>query len=218
VTPTFALDGQRTLAQTSTTVFPITITAPGSYVVTTNIVPTSSTVDAIDVNAGKVSINLNGFSIIGPGSGSGVGINGASHAGISVTNGTVTSMGSRGVVLGNNALVKEVNATSNGSDGIATGNNSEVDNCGANSNAGAGIVCGDDCLIQDNGANANSVDGMYTGTGGTVIRNAASDNTFYGIHSGSNAGLGTNVLGNNGLGCFDFGTSMGDNVCNGSIL
>ena len=216
VTPALALDGQGTIAQTSTTVFPIRITAAGSYVVTTNIVPASTTVDAIDVNANNVSINLNGFSIIGRGSGSGVGINGASHASISVTNGTVTSMGSRGVLLGNNALVKGVNAISNGSDGIAAGNNSEVDNCGASSNAGAGIVCGNDCLIQDNAADANSVDGMYTGTGGTVIRNAASDNTFYGIHSGINAGLGKNVLGNNGLGCFDFGTSMGDNVCKGS--
>jgi hypothetical protein len=218
VTRTFALDGQTTITQTSTTVFPITITAAGSYVVTTNIIPTKSTVDAIDVNASRVSINLNGFSIIGPGSGSGVGINGPTHVNISVTNGTVTKMGSRGIVIGHNALVKGVNALKNGSDGIAAGNNSEIDDCGANSNAGAGLVCGNDCLIQDDVASANAVDGMYTGTGGTIIRNTASDNTFYGIHSGSNAGLGKNVMGNNGLGCFDFGTSMGDNVCNGSPL
>jgi hypothetical protein len=50
--------------------FPITINASGSYKLTSNLVVPAGT-DAILVTAGNVSIDLNGFSIIGPGNCSG---------------------------------------------------------------------------------------------------------------------------------------------------
>jgi hypothetical protein len=102
-TASWAVAAQEVIKQTGTTVFPIKITTPGNHVLTSNLVLTGRTVDAIDIKANDVTINLNGFSIIGPGAGSGVGINGASNANISVTNGTVTKMGSRGILLGDNA-------------------------------------------------------------------------------------------------------------------
>jgi hypothetical protein len=212
-----AAAAQEVIKQTPTTVFPIKITRPGSYVLASNLILTGGT-DAIDVKANYVSINLNGFSIIGPGSGSGVGINGASNVGISVTNGNVTKMGSRGLLLGDDALVKGVNAIANGSDGIATGYRSAVVDCGGNRNGGAGIVCGDDCLIQDNTADANAIDGMYIGGGSTIIHNVAGDNKFFGLATAANAGYGKNVWFSNGVGCVTFGTSMGDNICNGNRL
>lgn len=46
--------------------FPITITNSGSYQLTSNIVTTSTTVNAIEINADNVVLDLNGFSIIGP--------------------------------------------------------------------------------------------------------------------------------------------------------
>jgi hypothetical protein len=101
---------------------------------------------------------------------------------------------------------------------MAVGNGSAVVDCGGNRNGGSGIACGDDCLIQDNAASANAIDGMSVGAGGTVIHNAAGDNQFFGLATAANAGYGKNVWFGNGVGCVVFGTSMGDNVCNGDRL
>ena len=46
--------------------FPITITEPGSYRLTSNIVGFSTTTDVIQINSDNVTLDLNGFSIIGP--------------------------------------------------------------------------------------------------------------------------------------------------------
>jgi hypothetical protein len=46
--------------------FPVTITNSGSYQLTSNIVSTSTTDNVIEINADNVTLDLNGFSIIGP--------------------------------------------------------------------------------------------------------------------------------------------------------
>jgi hypothetical protein len=74
----FASDGVTLIKQTPTTVFPIEITAPGSYRLASDLKVTSLSADAIDIRADDVTLDLNGFSIIGPGAGSGVGITPAS--------------------------------------------------------------------------------------------------------------------------------------------
>ncbi len=45
---------------------PITITQPGSYQLTSNLVSSSTTINVIEINADNVTLDLNGFSIIGP--------------------------------------------------------------------------------------------------------------------------------------------------------
>ena len=45
---------------------PITITNSGSYQLTSNIVSSSTTTNVIEINADNVTLDLNGFSIIGP--------------------------------------------------------------------------------------------------------------------------------------------------------
>ena len=45
---------------------PITITQSGSYKLTSNLISSSTTVDVIQINADNVTLDLNGFSIIGP--------------------------------------------------------------------------------------------------------------------------------------------------------
>src|SRR6266481_1804172 len=49
--------------------FPYTISNTGSYRLTGNLTVSGSSLNAIDVNASHVTIDLNGFSIIGPGGG-----------------------------------------------------------------------------------------------------------------------------------------------------
>ena len=46
--------------------FPVTITNSGSYMLTSNIVSTSTTDNVIEITADNVTLDLNGFSIIGP--------------------------------------------------------------------------------------------------------------------------------------------------------
>ncbi len=45
---------------------PVTITQSGSYQLTSNIVSGSNTINVIEINADNVTLDLNGFSIIGP--------------------------------------------------------------------------------------------------------------------------------------------------------
>jgi hypothetical protein len=44
----------------------VVLTLAGSYRLTSNLVVPDANTDAIDVNADEVTIDLNGFSIIGP--------------------------------------------------------------------------------------------------------------------------------------------------------
>jgi hypothetical protein len=50
----------------STAGFPITISIPGSYILTSNLVSTSNSNSVIQIFSNDVTIDLNGFSIIGP--------------------------------------------------------------------------------------------------------------------------------------------------------
>jgi hypothetical protein len=100
------LINQATVAATgvnrSTGGFPHTITQPGSYQLSGNLTVPANT-DAIDIVANNVTLDLNGFSIIGPVvcSGSpatciggfnlpGIGVNGSGFSGITVINGGCT--------------------------------------------------------------------------------------------------------------------------------
>ena len=210
-----AVDGIALITQTSTTVFPIKISTSGSDRLASDLKVTSTTADAIEITANNVTLDLNGFSIIGPGSGSGIGINSpAAHLNVSVSNGTVTGMGLGGIFLGDNAHVAGVTAVSNFGTGIQVGNRSEVTDSAGNANSSEGIHCGADCVIYDNTANGNTIRGICTSTGGSIIRNSAAGNGV-GLDLDTNSGYGKNVMENNGSGCVVNGTSMGDNVCNG---
>ncbi len=46
--------------------YPITITQPGSYILTSNLVSTSTSVSVIDITSSNVTLDLNGFALIGP--------------------------------------------------------------------------------------------------------------------------------------------------------
>src|SRR5262249_27684500 len=117
----WAVDGQVLLDQTKamlgnvtagdTPGFPITINAAGSYKLDGNLTVSDANTTAIVINHDDVTIDLNGFSIIGPNvctssictlSGNGVGITtGVSLASsvrdITISNGTIRGMGSSGI-------------------------------------------------------------------------------------------------------------------------
>jgi hypothetical protein len=222
-----ASDGITAIEQTPTTVFPINITTPGSYRLASNLKVTSPTADAIRITADDVTLDLNGFSIIGPGAGSGLGINGANASVVTVTNGAVTGMGGGGVALGDEADVEGVRAVANGPhafDGIVAGLYSRIVGNVANNNVGpvaehggVGIFCVGPCLVSRNTADSNKFIGIRAAPGTLVLGNSASGNG-YGLDLSETGGYGKNVMHNNRIACVNpahGGTSTGDNICNG---
>ena len=117
--------------------FPVTISESGSYRLTGNLTVPDENTTAIEVTAGDVTIDLNGFAIEGPTectgpnspspvtscspTGSGIGIDGIGslpQPSTSVINGTVRGMGDMGVRT-TGGHVENLRAISNGSIGIS---------------------------------------------------------------------------------------------------
>jgi hypothetical protein len=202
-------------------VFPIKIT-PGSYRLASDLTVASPTADAIDITVDNVTLDLNGFSTIGPGTESAtgsIGINGSRASGVTVTNGTVTAMARAGVFLGSNARVEGVRALGNGPNAIANirvGSYSRVIG-NVTEFSIEGIHCDVACLISGNTANLN-IAGIVGGPGTLVFGNSVSSNFDVGIDLFEQTVYGKNVMENDAacLGTFG-GTSMGDNVCNGVL-
>ena len=148
--------------------FPVTISLTGSYRLSGNLTVPNANTTGIMITADNVTIDLNGFSIIGPvvctfspfscsparTSGSTAhGVDGEFLNNISVVNGTVRGMGFSGIVLG----------------GIGTSGGS-VEKVHAMSNANTGIQCWG-CTVRGNTANGNG------GIGIAIINGTASGNT-----------------------------------------
>ncbi len=202
--------------------FPVTISLPGSYRLSGNLtVPDANTI-AIQIAADNVTIDLNGFSIIGPvvctfgpvpscggdgvGSGSGVVASvGDLYHNIKVANGTVRGMGYYGIFLGNGGHVENIHAESNGYGGIVAGYNGitggGVIGNDASYNGSFGILARS-TVVSGNTAIGNGQDGIEasdsTVSGNTALGNAgngitASRSTVSGNAANRNKQSGLNV-------------------------
>jgi parallel beta-helix repeat protein len=213
----FAVDGIVLINQTSalmgnvtpgdTPGFPITISQPGSYRLSSNLTVPDANTTAIQVTGNNVTIDLNGFSIIGPvvcngqpvtscspNSASGVGILTSSNLVVTVTNGMVQGMGI-GLSLSGPSRVERVSAVQNNSFGIlfqSSGN--VVLNNTASFNGSVGIQS----LIASSVVTGNVVIGNR-GTGlsvsGAISGNVAIQNGSSGIQ-GNGTIRGNDVVAN----------------------
>jgi hypothetical protein len=201
--------------------YPVQISQSGSYRLTSDL--TSSTVfTGISVNADHVTIDLNGFSIIGPGTGtSGSGIIASTGAdSTAVLNGRVIGLGSDGIRLRDDARIVGVHVEGSGAgsfvrSGIVVGERSTVRGCTSHANTGWGISASSGSTVAESVATSNGeigisvivagsiVDntvigngqaGVRSGNGGTVSGNVISDNLGLGIECLANAGYAGNVL------------------------
>ena len=109
--------------------FPVTISVPGSYRLSGNLMVPDAHTSAISITADHVTIDLNGFSIIGPtvctgrpvtacnpttSDNSGHGVDGGSQNNVTVLNGSVSGMGGFGIsLLGIGGSVEKVHADNN---------------------------------------------------------------------------------------------------------
>ena len=216
--------------------YPGKITGHGSFRLTGNLKPPGSS-DGIDVSATNVTIDLNGFAIIGTGpSDTGNGINASGQDDVTVENGTVTGFNGNGVAVGTFGIVRNVHADKNGV-GIVGGLNSVIEGSTANNSSGGmgcsgvcvisgntvngnfadGIDClGNACMISGNTANANGSAGIdCVGSGCLISGNTIFNNNQGIVANNGTTGYGGNVLKNTTTDVTG-GTSIGHNLCSGT--
>ncbi len=220
--------------------FPVTISESGSYRLSGNLNLSDPNVNAIDITANDVTLDLNGFAVIGPGGtiGRSIGISGFGRTNISVRNGSVIAMPSIGIRLGNRARLRnlrvflnsrglevgvdaavfQVTAVANRLTGIQMVADSSVINSVVSENGGHGISGGSRCLILNNLVNENEDSGVVVGSDSTVLQNTIGRNGSFGIELGSRTGFAANVLTNNNGSNSNpqvsgSGFQLGSNVC-----
>ena len=162
---------------------PYIVTAPGFYYLGGDL---TSTGTGITVNADNVTIELMGFSLVGPATGSYVGILLDGRNNVEVRNGTVRGFPGDGIVAtlaGHNFRIISIRMEYNGSRGIhVVGSNHLVHNCNSYHN-GTGIsLSGNGFMVTNNVVGSNTSDGIYcTGSGHSLIGNVVTDNGGYGF-------------------------------------
>ncbi|MCH8333461.1 right-handed parallel beta-helix repeat-containing protein [Candidatus Sumerlaeota bacterium] len=137
--------------------FPITIDQPGSYYLTQNLTVLHDA-GGILLATGDVTIDLNGFALIGPGrlvSNVVSAITGSSDLlRITVRNGTVADWPGDGIRLGKNSMVSDCKVQNIGGNGITVDEASVVRNCLVSTDrdfgGGDGIVITNNCVVRDN--------------------------------------------------------------------
>lgn len=194
--------------------FPVEITVPGSYRLTSNLqVPDASTTGIV-IPANDVVLDLGGFTVAGitecgpsvpdpcTPTGGGNGIAGAGRR-TTIVGGDVRGMGGAGIVLvGGLHRVERVHATSNGGNGIelltAGG---VVRDCTSLRNGGTGIEVAAAAVVRGNVAAANNGAGIGGGVGGVFRDNSASGNGGTGLSLGAGSvATGNSLTDNAGAG------------------
>ncbi len=184
--------------RTPISTLPFTISASGSYYLTGDLSLADTAANGLTVNADNVTIDLMGFSLIGPGAGTGDGISGASRSNVEVRNGTVRGFGGSGVSLlqvpgadpGGRHRMIALRVLANGGAGIVlVGPGLRVKDCIATDNGDLGIVAdiGVGATIVGNSAYGNQSFGIVAAAGATVTGNTAASNAFQGIRVGDSS-------------------------------
>jgi len=234
--PAVAVDGVIEINQTRATVgsvtvgdaagFPVTISEPGSYVLTGDLTLPNADATGIVIQSSHVVVDLNGFSIVGPvscertggsiacsGGGAGRGVRGLFSVGgvlltdVAVRNGTIRGAG-EGVRMGRGSTVEKVNAVGNATLGIAASDGWLVVDCVAFHNGGSGIVFGESSIVRGNRSRQNGAAGFdgyendgSSGVGCLVTGNISTNNDGVGVKVDDACLVRDNIIyGNDGRG------------------
>ena len=168
------------------------ITAPGSYYLTGNIQGAAAK-SGIEITTNGVSIDLNGFAVLGVFTSLDAIVVVGSRNDIAVSNGSVRGWSGHGLNLSsaNGSRVSDVCASANGGDGIHTGATAVLTSCSANSNTGNGITAGTGCTLTGCACGENGGYGLSASSGSTITGCSSHDNAGSGIA----AGTGSTVTG-----------------------
>lgn len=161
---------------------PVQITQPGSYRLTGNLSTANVNQDLIVVTADAVTIDLNGFAMLGPVScsgtpttctatGTGVGIRAEGQRDMQIRNGTIRGMGSSGIIIGRGGLIEQLNVSQNRGDGIdAQASNTVLRYLTVSDNGGRGVGLGfGSSYLMDSVINFNGGDGVFGGFCGNIM-------------------------------------------------
>jgi parallel beta-helix repeat protein len=187
------------------------ITQSGSYYLTGDVTVVSTTKHGIIVECNDVTIDLMGYTLKGPDSGTGNGIYMSGQTNVEIRNGTVRDF-FRGIYensgSGRGHRVINVRVVSNSTFGIfLNGSSHLVKDCTAVENGGYGIYAGNGCTVTGNTAcDNNGSYGIYAGSGSTVTGNTANDNGGHGIGASS----GSTVTGNTAYSNGSIGITVGN--------
>jgi hypothetical protein len=161
--------------------FPVTISASGSYVLTGNLDVSSLNTSAIVVNADKVAIDLNGFTIRGP-----VVCLASNRYGSTLSCSPSSTSGA--AVYATGATPIEDLRISNGfvrgfAYGVYGPRDCRIDHLVVASNSIAGLYLGRGCRIEKNIVMQNGGNGIDTDRASEVVENVALGNGSTGIRS-----------------------------------
>ena len=167
VAPTISLLAQD--PRTPISSLPYTVSSQGSYYLTRNLTAAGSTA-GITISADNVTLDLDGFALVGGGSGSVAGINvPAARKNILIRNGTVRGWTNGGVNASNatNSVIQGLRVSNNTSPsaffnaaGLSIGSGSTVKDCVVAHNTNCdGISVGKACVVSGCVARENSVGG-----------------------------------------------------------
>jgi hypothetical protein len=179
---------------------PYTINSSGSYYLAANITAASST-PGIIVNANNVTIDLNGFALVGGGGGSVAGINVPNpQSCFCVRNGSISGWSGPGVnapsAIG--SLFEKLSISGNGGTaGIVAFNGSNIRGCIAFFQQGAGFSTTVGCTVADSTAYQNITVGFLLGDYNTIVNCTASRNDSNGIQTLTNCSILHCTAGNN---------------------
>jgi hypothetical protein len=225
--PAFALDGVVLIDQNHALAgnitpgdapgFPVTISQSGSYRLSGNLTVPGLNTTAIQITADFVTLDLNGFSIIGPAvctsnptkcppPGTGIGVQAGgpqkfAPRGVRVLNGSVRGMGVEGILMtGDGSSVEKVTADSNAGGGMSVAG--RVIESAATQNGGSfGIIA---TTVRDCTAVQNFGDGIIINAGGVATGNVASFNGGHGIGIFYGTATGNTLFLNNASGISAF--------------
>ncbi len=185
------------------------ITQPGAYYLTGNITGVAGK-RGIEIAASGVSIDLNGFDLVGTaaaGDLDGVASVAVNLSSIEVRNGSIRNWGGDGIDLSTfgviGVVVKDVRVIGNLHRGIASGTGGVVTGCTAADNGGDGIDAGPGSTVTDTIAYRNSGSGIVVNSGSTITRCASRFNSLNGISVVNQCHVIGNVCSSNGNGAGD---------------
>ena len=190
---------------------PCEINEPGSYCLTQNLIHTDRYTNAIVVDANNVTIDLGGYSIIGPTTAYNETCNGIYMDGrnnVEIRNGTITNFPNRGIFsditdmndIASGHRIISVRVTSMGAEGIVLwGLHHTIKNCTVTNTqleleeGYGGITCGSLSSVIDNVTSRHFITGIQTGTGCTVHNNTVAECSF-GIIPGDACSINDNTI------------------------
>ena len=203
------------------------ISQPGSYYLTTNVIGIAG-LSGIRIDADNVTLDLNGFALIGvPSTQRGINMT-AAHLNIAIFNGTVRGWSSYGVYMTSaaNSQFYKLRLSQNSFAGLKVGDHSTVFDCVADANAGPGIfIVGTGNRIENNNLNNNTNNGILAiAPGNLIVKNSATYNVGgdYNIAAGNSYGQLVILPGagfTNATAWANFSTSCGGQTqCNGACV